>query len=218
VPSCVACNRGKGDGGATNISDDEEYVRTIFCGIAGPDEHPVARRLMAGKIQRSLARITTAGRPAGLGPMLAGKLKTIQAELPNGLWIPDIEVIPVDRSRRDRVLRKITRGLFYHVKRHRMPPSCEIEILPLSGDEFRGLARKLNMAYSASDWIVMGEDEAFISKGMTWPSRQETSVWFSRFYRRLAFAASISPARISCFARSNSSASSSSVIPLSRNC
>lgn len=199
------------------MSDDEEYVRTIFCGIAGPDQHPVAQRLMAGKIQRSFDRKTTVGRPAGLGPMLARKLKTIPAELPNGLWIPDIPVIAIDTLRRDRVLCKITRGLFYHVKRHRMPPSCEIKILPLNRSQFQDFAEKLNMAYSASDWIVMGEDETFISRGMTRPSRHETSIWLLRFYKEIAFAASINPARLSCFARSNSSASSSSVMPLSRN-
>jgi hypothetical protein len=35
VPSCSACNRGRGDGGVCDLHLDEEYMRTILCMAEG---------------------------------------------------------------------------------------------------------------------------------------------------------------------------------------
>ena len=56
VPSCSACNRGRGDGGMRDLHLDEEYMRTILCMTEGCSNHPVVIALLEGNIARSFRR------------------------------------------------------------------------------------------------------------------------------------------------------------------
>lgn len=56
VPSCSACNRGRGDGGVRDLHLDEEYMRTILCMAEGCENHPVVIALLEGNIARSFRR------------------------------------------------------------------------------------------------------------------------------------------------------------------
>src|SRR6266849_6567270 len=117
VPSCAACNRGRGDGGTRDLHLDEEYMRNVLCLAQGTQDHPVVDALLTGRVTRSFRRRS--------GKLRASVLKTIrftERRGKDGLFEPySSPFIRPDFSRFQRVLRKITRGLYYRVANKPLP-------------------------------------------------------------------------------------------------
>jgi hypothetical protein len=120
VPTCEPCNSGSGDGIDRPLSQDEEYVRTVLAWHAGSWGHSAADELVRGKIARSFAR-----RPDGLPQMLARSMRPLGIDKP-GVWFPGRSTMEVDGARIGRVLRKITKGLFYVHNEFPLPEDCNV--------------------------------------------------------------------------------------------
>jgi hypothetical protein len=99
VPAHKTCN---GD-----FAVDDEFFRDVVVAMQGADKHPVARKLIDGKVTRSYER-----RPHLLAAHLRnfGMRETMTS---SGMYLGAKPVFEVEMDRLQRVLNKICRGLFY---------------------------------------------------------------------------------------------------------
>jgi hypothetical protein len=99
VPACQGHNR--------LFSMDEEYFRDFVVGSSYG--HPEARRLWNTTIRRSLRR-----KPS-YRAMLAGQIRRLEIKTPGGVSLGVVDALLGDVGRIRNVLRKMTRGLYYHL-------------------------------------------------------------------------------------------------------
>jgi hypothetical protein len=127
VPSCSACSRGRGDGGVCDLHLDEEYMRTILCMAEGCANHPVVIALLEGNIARSFRR-----RHRGLRQRLLRSIQRTERMSTDGVFQPySSPFVRPDFSRFQRVLRKITKGLYYHIRENPLPSDYQVLVNPV---------------------------------------------------------------------------------------
>jgi hypothetical protein len=116
VPTCSECNRKLGDDGPRDLHLDEEYVRNVLCIAEGMQNHPVAAALSAGKVVRSFRR------SIGLAKSVLDVTAFTQFKTEEGLFEPySSPFFYPDWRRIQRVLRKITKGLYFWAFDKRLP-------------------------------------------------------------------------------------------------
>ncbi|HEV2292269.1 MAG TPA: hypothetical protein VGR35_00340 [Tepidisphaeraceae bacterium] len=124
VPSCHECDSGTGDGGERDLHLDEEYMRNVLCMRHDTASlNPIAKRLSQSQVIRSFDK----------SPLLARSVFSTWEPL--HIWSP-VYSLPTDRYlftvrhvRTDRVIRKITRGLYYHRERQPLPADSVINVI-----------------------------------------------------------------------------------------
>jgi hypothetical protein len=126
VPSCSDCNQRRGDGGPRNLPLDEEYVRNVLCMSEGGQRHPVAEELFNGTVLRSFknspkltASVLRASRFTELGTE-----EGVFEPYSSPIFYPEV-------PRLQRVLRKITKGLYYWIAQKRLPDDYSILANPM---------------------------------------------------------------------------------------
>jgi hypothetical protein len=126
VPSCAHCNRGPGDRGTRDLHLDEEYMRTCLCVAEGAKDHPVVDALLTANIARSFRR-----RPGGLRRYLLKGTRLTERKGTDGIFQPySSPFFRPDFSRFQRVLRKITKGLYYRVANTPLPTDYTVLVNP----------------------------------------------------------------------------------------
>jgi hypothetical protein len=179
IPACEPCNSGTGDGFDRPMSQDEEYVRTVLAYHAGSWGHAAADELVRGKIIRSFTR-----RPDGLPKMLERNLRPLGIEKP-GIWFPDRSTMEVDGLRVSRVLRKITKGLFYIHNEFPLPADCDVYVEPkISPPEFYETLEVFKLCGHMPP--SMRGDGVFWHVGIRDPANRATTIWLMVFYERVA--------------------------------
>ena len=140
VPSCTDCNRGRGDDGPRDLHLDEEYLRNALCVAEGTRHHPIAAALGEGKVIRSFAR------SLGLAASFWNASGLTEFRTEGGIFEPySSPYFYVDFPRVQRVLRKITKGLFYWGTGRHFPPDYLVLANPMvRPDEIPALEDKLN--------------------------------------------------------------------------
>lgn len=177
VPTCPECNGGTGDGVDRPMSMDEEYVRTVLCLHAGSHGHPVADAIVWGKIARSFKRT-----PDGLRKSLVDVSHPAMLQH-KGILIPNQNVIDVDIGRVVRVLRKITKGLYYRHNNVPLPAECDVWVQPsLPPDEFYQWLAMFKLCSYVGPFVA-GEG-VFTYMGIRQPEEHSTTVWLATFYNR----------------------------------
>jgi hypothetical protein len=177
VPSCSACNRGRGDRGMRDFHLDEEYMRTILCMTEGCGTHPVAMALLEGNIARSFQR-----RHGRLRRRLLRSIGQTERLSMDGVFQPYSSpfVLP-DHSRFQRVLRKITKGLYYHVLEKPLPPDYQILVNPgIRPRDIPILIEKLRANGGPSEFQAADEHDVF--KFMFRIGNDSRTEWLMRFY------------------------------------
>jgi hypothetical protein len=124
VPTCRECNAEKGDGDRRNMSDDEEYLRTVLTISEHCGDHPDANDLMNGKVMRSFTR-----KPAFLHSIM-DTARMVNPRTAQGIILPQRLSYTVDLDRVRRVMRKVVRGLYYHGTGEPLPPDADITTEP----------------------------------------------------------------------------------------
>jgi hypothetical protein len=177
VPSCSACNRGRGDGGTQDLHLDEEYMRTILCMTEGCSNHPVAVALLETNIARSFRR-----RNRGLRQRLLKSIQRTERWSTGGVFQPySSPFIRPDFSRFQRVLRKITKGLFYHVLDKPLPTDYQVLVNPfIKPHEVPVLVEKLRAKGDPSEYQTADEYDVF--KFMVRTGNDSRTEWLLRFY------------------------------------
>jgi hypothetical protein len=177
VPSCPACNRGRGDGGARGLHLDEEYMRTILCLAEGSQDHPVVDALLTDKIGRGLRR-------RRFGGLRASILRTVgftERKGEGGLYEPYSRPISrPDFSRFQRVLRKITKGLYYRIATKPLPDEYVVLANPVVTP--RELPMMEENLRSNGSLEFQPADEYGVFKYMSAMKEDARTEWLMQFY------------------------------------
>jgi hypothetical protein len=177
VPSCSGCNRGRGDGGVCDLHLDEEYMRTILCMAEGCANHPVVIALLEGNIARSFRR-----RHRGLRQRLLRSIQRTERMSTDGVFQPYSSpfVLP-DFSRFQRVLRKITKGLYCHIRENRLPSDYQVLVNPVTKPrEVPILIETLQAKGDPAEFQTA--DEYAVFKFMCGIGNDSRTEWLMRFY------------------------------------
>jgi hypothetical protein len=110
VPSCTRCNEG--------ASKDDEYFKTVMVWKETAGSHPEAT-----KIRDSVFRGLAMPKKATFARRLLAGLQDVDLKTPAGLHAGRATGFDVDLARLDRVVERVTRGLYWHSRGHRRLPS-----------------------------------------------------------------------------------------------
>lgn len=115
VAACLACNQRKG-----NV---DIYLRDVLTGDISTYWKPAARVLLEGQVRRSvLSNRSLLWRSA-----LAGT-RWVPIHTPSGIYLGNLPAVRLDGRRLKRVLTLVTKGLFAHSFRQRLPEDCKFDI------------------------------------------------------------------------------------------
>jgi hypothetical protein len=178
VPSCAACDSGRGDGGPRDLHLDEEYFRNVLCLRTDMDAHPVANLLFKGPVIRSFER------SAGLAKTILGTSHMATPRAPQGIILPPQMAFNTELHRIARVIRKIVKGLFYAKGRKRLPDHCEIGVYPdLSHKDFGTCRAMCNEG--SNQWFGLG-DNVFKCITARELGKPFNTIWLMVFYDNYA--------------------------------
>jgi hypothetical protein len=125
VPSCADCN-----GGA---SKDDEYFKTVMVWKETAGSHPEA-----GRIRESVFRGLAMPEKAKFARRLVAGIREVDVRTPAGLHVGRATSFDVDLTRLDRVVARVTRGLYWHTNGHVRLPS-DHEVIVWSEEGLRGV-------------------------------------------------------------------------------
>lgn len=108
VPSCKSCNNG--------FSKDDEYFKTVL-GILDLNE----THSEIAKLQPSITRAFSKQQKRGFVKSFLGTMKIIPRYTGSGIYAGHAPAFDADEKRLLRVAERITKGLFYHERRYRLP-------------------------------------------------------------------------------------------------
>jgi hypothetical protein len=183
VPSCSPCNSGRGDGGMRNLPLDEEYMRTLLCMAEGCENHPVVVALMEGKIARKFRRRNR----DGLRQRLLRNIQHTERMNTSGVFQPySSPFIRPEFPRFQRVLRKITKGLYYHFLEVSLPSDYQVLVNPtIKPHDLPILIEKLEAKGKTSQFQVADEYEVF--KFIFRVGTDSRTEWLMCFYNWAVF-------------------------------
>lgn len=141
VPACANCNRGIWKDSDRRMNMDEEYARSMFILDKYAGGHPAARVLLHQKVLPSFQHSRSMPR------LMFPKTTRLPLELPNELVLPNQLTTYIHWPRVERVIRKITLGLYYAEMKQRLPDTYEVVIEVLSLGEIPPSPR-------AEDWLT----------------------------------------------------------------
>ena len=188
VPACRECNAGRGDGEATDLSVDEEYVRTMMCAEVEASRHPDAMKLITNEIARSVNRSLLAN--TGFARMLADSLQVATATNDFGIVLGRVGLMNISVPRIVRVLQKITRGLFYYVHNRPLPPAVRPWVsATLSQERAIPIRDLMGRMKHRTGWHCHGNLKTVCWYGATWgdPTTSTQFMLLTVFYSRFVF-------------------------------
>jgi hypothetical protein len=168
VPSCEECQ-------ASFKKDEDVFMAWITFGPAG--ESPAGKLLWEQKLKRTYEK------DGGIKKVIARSFKQVNLETPAGIYAGKKLVISIDPERKNKVLRKIARGLFWVEYKERLPENIPIEIYGIHGKdeilyELIGLTNEATTAWEG----------IFEYRHVREPKHFE-SYWIMSFFRRNYFVA-----------------------------
>jgi len=167
VPSCIACNAG--------FQKDEDFFRQFYVSmLMGRSQE--AKKLMDGEISRSMLRA-----PA-LGHQMFSQMKLVDAYAKSGLYKGKMTMYKVsdsDKTRIDRVVSKIIKGLFFHQFEQILPEDWIIKIIWITPK----VEKELKLAEMAQEprWNVIKEDT--FAYWVNYVPQTFQSVWILDFFK-----------------------------------
>jgi len=156
---------------------DEEYMRTILCMTEGCSNHPVVIELLEGNIARSFRR-----RHRGLRRNLLRSIQHTERLSTGGVFQPySSPFIRPDFSRFQRVLRKVTKGLYYHILEKPLSSDCRVLVNPtIKPREVPVLIEKLQAKGNRLEFQAADEYDVF--KFMFRIGNDSRTEWLMRVY------------------------------------
>jgi hypothetical protein len=132
------------------LSKDNEYFRDVLVFEAGADVHPEVRKLRQGKISRKFTEA-----PGDIAKTLKD-IAILPVETQSGIYVEQAPAFLADRTRIDRVLYNVMRGIFYSVNKQPMPMDWRYGIKRL--EEIRSEDLEEVNAQTPPEWHTFGDD------------------------------------------------------------
>lgn len=185
IPSCQLCNNG--------ASLDDEYFKTMMVLKDKAGSHPEAVLL-----RESVFRGLRHSRKLGFARAVVRSIRSVQLRTQAGLYLGKAPGFNVDLARLDRVVGRITKGLFWHHRKMRLPDGFCVEAY--SDDGLRGVERA-HVEEMQREVIgpVLGQPAHSIGNGVLtyWyafaTDAQHVSAWVLEFYGDVRFVALTMP-------------------------
>jgi hypothetical protein len=170
VPCCIKCQ-------AEFKKDEDAFMAWVTFGPAG--ESPAGKLLWEQKLHRTYQK------DAGLKKAIARSFKNINLETFEGIYLGERLAISIDPERKNNVLKKIVKGLFWVEYKERLPVNASVEIygIPGKGEPVNSLIAVTQEATTAWEGI-------FEYRHARAPESFE-SYWVMSFYRRNYFVAMV---------------------------
>jgi len=179
VPSCESCNN--------QASKDDEYFRLVLTLREDVRNHPDVKAVLPiamRSLRRPEASIFRANFIKGL--------KRIHPTTPSGLILPVRGAYTLDLMRIERVLQRLTKGLFFHLKGYRLPNDYSVSIFApftmrnLAWETVQWFAENVLEPLGKQTGIVVGR-KVFLYKFLFTDSDPSSSIWLYLFYERVVF-------------------------------
>jgi hypothetical protein len=167
APACVGCNAG--------YSADEEYFRTALVAMQW-FRSPIVHDLFVEKVVPSFERDNTALRRSFLQSMQEIAIDT-------GREMVSIGLVKLDAERMDRVVGKIARGLFYHIRRERLPDDSSLTFHWMPKEPLYDEARR--------GALLNVDPEVFSCRYRMTAAPPHASVWWMLSYRKILYVVTI---------------------------
>ena len=171
VPCCEGCRAG--------WSDDDEYFRAAVVANLNVHGEPKAQQAWDGLL-RSMGKPTK----KGFAKRILQDIHDVEVESESGIYLGTAAAFSLDKTRIDRVLQRIIRGLFFHAFQCPLPSSHEA-LCHLQQFGFGYLSQELNgITFPPPRSTGNGIFE------FTYRQTHEdkhSSVWIGSFYGRLPF-------------------------------
>jgi len=185
VPSCRSCNVG--------ASLDDEYFKTIMVLKDGAGSHPEA----VG-IRDSVFRGFQMHQKLGFARSIVHGIRLVDVRTMAGLYLRPQAAFDVNLGRVDRVVARITRGLFWYHKRDRLPDQFDVAVCSEEG--LSGLDNRNVQAIREEVIIpVLNNPEHAVGRGVMhyWHAfatdHAHVSAWLYEFYGDVRFIALVVP-------------------------
>jgi hypothetical protein len=173
VPACGQCNN--------SYSKDDEWFR-LTLSIREDVKTNADRNAVLPRVQDSLMRSSA----AGFSRAFFENVHQVPRFSHSGLYMGIHRIHVAEVARLDRVAKRITKGLFYHVKGHRLPDNHGVNALHYS--------RNLEVLGTGLEEVVLGfvsllSQEPAVNIGETFsyrwlqsPNGPERTIWLLLFY------------------------------------
>lgn len=175
VPCCRDCQ-------AKFKKDEDVFMAWITLGPAG--ESTAGRMLWEQKLKRTYEK------DSGVKKVMRRSCKPVDLRTPAGIYLGKRLTITIDAERKDNVLKKIVRGLFWVEYKERLPEDISIEVYGINGvgEEIGNLIARTYEATTFWEGI-------FEYRHARAPESFE-SYWVMSFYRRNYFVAIVDGASL----------------------
>jgi len=120
VPSCPECHR--------KTTKDDEYFRLMIINREHVAKQPEAKKIIP-KIKKSLQRSES----RAFSTSFYNSLRTREAFTVNGIYLGNVITCLPNDARIQKVSNRIIKGLFYNLKKIRVPDECKIESCVIQG-------------------------------------------------------------------------------------
>jgi hypothetical protein len=187
VPCCEQCQ-------AKYKKDEDVFMAWITFGPAGVTA--------AGKLLWNQKLKRTYKKDRGVRNIIAKSFKQVNLETPGGIYLGKKLGISIDSERKNNVLGKIVRGLFWEECRERLPKDVPIEVFGIDGRD-----AQINELIAITDQAKTAWEGIFEYRHIRAPDSFEC-LWIMSFFRQNYFVAlvddlgSISDAANTCYSAS----------------
>lgn len=167
LPACSKCNN--------LLHLDEEYLRDRFT-IAGHNR--TARLVFHQGTRRSYMRTYELLKTVNKLDLIRRDLTTLNIKSPGGIYLHQATGIKMDSARINRVIIKVTKGLYYYHFQKRIPDNFSFDIY---FDPPNWLPEMM-----AKPTPLIGKfDDVFCYKGLVTNTDSTTGIWWLSFYTSL---------------------------------
>jgi hypothetical protein len=162
VPACDACNSEK--------AKHDDYLRDMLVMDASASKSQAAQEILTGKVFRAADRNQSLAMRAAKSK---GKIEPIYS--PGGIYLGQGFSFPLEAERINRVFLLIVRGLYYKIRKQRLPDDCEFEVRRVF--DFSEVWERLQQigynAYKLGDGVftcifIYAAEEPFLTQWWLW--------------------------------------------------
>jgi hypothetical protein len=186
VPACDQCNK--------SYSKDDEWFRLILA-ITEDVKTNVDRNAILPSVHKSLMRPPA----AGFRRAFFKNIYEVPRLSSSGIYMGTQRIHITEGARLDRVAKRITKGLFYHVKGHRLPDNHGVNAIHYSrlsdpkirGTEFEQMVLEFVAVLSQKPVTDIGE--TFSYHWLQSPNGLDQTIWLLSFYGQEEYFCSTSP-------------------------
>jgi len=171
------------------MSEDEAYVRDMFCMQLGAEDHPDVKFLLEEKVARNLLRPESRRRREAI----AATMQSDVVEVEPDIYVHGPPSFQIDIPAFERVMGKIARGLYFVHMGQRMPDDYGVYVAPRLPPESVEPFRARMAIYGPSPVYELGPHKAVCYQYASKKPNPLGNNWLVTFYGLWTFAVHTGP-------------------------